>query len=196
MGDAIGRRAAQRIRATDGNLLFFPHSIGSGEEAARLPTFGIRGGLGAWQGVREAAGVGKEVRRRGDTDGKRILSVEKLSKQKKMKMKKTKAETARAEKTRAAETLRAKVQEKINKKDEEKRKLVETIEKATEEVECPVCCEEMAPPRTIWQCAEGHPVCSSCRPRLDNCPSCRGAFMGRARGMERLVQAILNKEAE
>ena len=63
-----------------------------------------------------------------------------------------------------------------------------------EEVECPVCCEEMAPPRTIFQCSQGHPVCSSCRPRLVHCPSCRGAFMGRNRGMEQLVLAILNKE--
>ena len=65
-----------------------------------------------------------------------------------------------------------------------------------EEIECPVCCEEMAPPRTIFQCSQGHPVCSSCRPRLVHCPSCREAFMGRARGMEQLVLAILDKEAE
>ena len=63
-----------------------------------------------------------------------------------------------------------------------------------EEVECPVCCEEMAPPRTIFQCSQGHPVCSSCRPRLVHCPSCREAFMGRNRGMEQLVLAILYKE--
>ena len=63
-----------------------------------------------------------------------------------------------------------------------------------EEVECPVCCEEMAPPRTILQCSQGHPVCSSCRPRLASCPSCRGAFMGRAIGMEQLVKGILNRD--
>ena len=65
-----------------------------------------------------------------------------------------------------------------------------------EEVECPVCCEEMAPPRTIFQCSQGHPVCSSCRPRLVHCPSCREAFMGRARGMEQLVLAVLDREAQ
>ena len=64
-----------------------------------------------------------------------------------------------------------------------------------EEVECPVCCEEMAPPRTIFQCSQGHPVCSSCKPKLVDCPSCREAFIGRARGMEQLVLAILDKEA-
>ena len=65
-----------------------------------------------------------------------------------------------------------------------------------EEVECPVCCEEMAPPMTIFQCSQGHPVCSSCRPKLLHCPSCREDFIGRARGMEQLVLAILNKEAK
>ena len=71
----------------------------------------------------------------------------------------------------------------------------ESDQNKREEIECPVCCEEMAPPRTIFQCSEGHPVCSSCRPRLVHCPSCREAFMGRNRGMEQLVLAIINKEA-
>ena len=65
-----------------------------------------------------------------------------------------------------------------------------------EEVECPVCCEEMATPRTIFQCSQGHPVCSSCRPRLVHCPSCREAFMGRAIGMEHVVKGILDQDQD
>ena len=63
-----------------------------------------------------------------------------------------------------------------------------------EELECPVCCEDLGAPRRIYQCSQGHPVCSSCRPRLRNCPTCRASFMGRAIGMEQLVQAVRDRE--
>ena len=69
-----------------------------------------------------------------------------------------------------------------------------SIEEIMAMVECAVCCEEMAPPRTIFQCSQGHPVCSSCRPRLRSCPTCRASFMGRAIGMEQLVQAVRDRE--
>ena len=63
-----------------------------------------------------------------------------------------------------------------------------------EELECPVCCEELGAPRRIFQCSQGHPVCSSCRPRLRHCPSCRGPVIGRAIGMEQLLQAVRDRE--
>ena len=68
-----------------------------------------------------------------------------------------------------------------------------TQEAGDELIECPVCCEDLGAPRTIFQCCQGHPVCSSCRPRLVLCPSCRGPFMGRAVGMEQLVQAVRDR---
>ena len=38
--------------------------------------------------------------------------------------------------------------------------------------ECPVCFDYALPP--IMQCQSGHIVCSSCRPKLSLCPTCRG----------------------
>ena len=38
--------------------------------------------------------------------------------------------------------------------------------------ECPVCFDYVLPP--ILQCQAGHLVCSSCRPMLTCCPTCRG----------------------
>lgn len=40
--------------------------------------------------------------------------------------------------------------------------------------ECPVCFEITLPP--IMQCQVGHLVCSSCRPKLSCCPTCRGTL--------------------
>lgn len=58
-----------------------------------------------------------------------------------------------------------------------------------EELECPVC-TEMIPPKQIFQCLSGHPVCSSCRPRLSSCPTCRQPIIGRNYGMEALIKAM------
>lgn len=38
--------------------------------------------------------------------------------------------------------------------------------------ECPVCFDYALPP--IKQCPSGHIVCSSCRKKLQSCPTCRG----------------------
>jgi len=38
--------------------------------------------------------------------------------------------------------------------------------------ECPVCYDYVLPP--IMQCATGHLVCGTCRPKLQGCPTCRG----------------------
>ncbi|UYV78326.1 SIAH2, partial [Cordylochernes scorpioides] len=37
--------------------------------------------------------------------------------------------------------------------------------------ECPVCFDYVLPP--ILQCRNGHLVCSTCRPKVQNCPTCR-----------------------
>jgi E3 ubiquitin-protein ligase SIAH1 len=39
--------------------------------------------------------------------------------------------------------------------------------------ECPVCMEYMLPP--YLQCPQGHLVCGNCRPKVNCCPTCRGA---------------------
>ena len=59
-------------------------------------------------------------------------------------------------------------------------------------LECPICLEEMRPPRRIFQCSNGHAVCGECRHRystvqyrcstvqcrhrLASCPYCRLRF--------------------
>ena len=45
--------------------------------------------------------------------------------------------------------------------------------------ECPICTEMMTPPRKIYQCPEGHLVCSECKPRLSK-SFCALAGMRRA----------------
>ena len=41
-------------------------------------------------------------------------------------------------------------------------------------LECPVCFQLMVPP--ITQCKNGHNICHTCKPKLMNCPTCRGEF--------------------
>lgn len=41
-----------------------------------------------------------------------------------------------------------------------------------DELECPVCYEQMMPP--INQCVNGHSICSVCRARIVICPTCKG----------------------
>ena len=43
------------------------------------------------------------------------------------------------------------------------------------ELECPVCFEYMKPP--ISMCENGHSICSDCKPKMNNCPSCRRPFL-------------------
>ncbi|RZC00584.1 Sina domain containing protein [Asbolus verrucosus] len=52
---------------------------------------------------------------------------------------------------------------------------VENINKQiVKQLECPVCNELMRPP--IRQCSTGHSFCNTCRPKLNNCPTCRQAW--------------------
>jgi E3 ubiquitin-protein ligase SIAH1 len=53
------------------------------------------------------------------------------------------------------------------------------------ELECPVCMEYMTPPITM--CKSGHNICSSCRPKLKSCPTCRQLFLNvRNKALENL----------
>lgn len=56
--------------------------------------------------------------------------------------------------------------------------------------ECPVCFDYVLPP--ILQCQSGHLVCSSCRPKLTCCPTCRGP-LGNIRNlaMEKVASTVL-----
>jgi E3 ubiquitin-protein ligase SIAH1 len=40
-----------------------------------------------------------------------------------------------------------------------------------DELECPVCMEYMLPPITL--CGNGHNICSSCKQKIQKCPTCR-----------------------
>merc|ERR1712179_451017 len=51
-------------------------------------------------------------------------------------------------------------------------------EKETE-LECPVCLEVACSP--IFMCSEQHLICSTCRPKLSNCPECREGYGGQDR---------------
>merc|ERR1712215_137192 len=57
---------------------------------------------------------------------------------------------------------------------------------------CPVCWEEMKPPKRIFQCTNGHLVCEGCRnqPQLVKCPTCREPIMGRATAMEHFLAQL------
>ena len=47
-------------------------------------------------------------------------------------------------------------------------------------MECPVCLEEMKPPKKIFQCSNGHVICELCKnnPEVRSCPTCRVKFRG------------------
>lgn len=50
----------------------------------------------------------------------------------------------------------------------------ELDEKLLNYFECPVCSHFMKPP--IYQCLSGHSICSYCRPKVGQCPTCRSSF--------------------
>lgn len=68
----------------------------------------------------------------------------------------------------------------------------EIVEKTRSELECPVCMEEMKPPRRIWQCSDGHPLCENCKkkPEMNHCPTCRKYLVGRSTIAEKLARAL------
>lgn len=58
-----------------------------------------------------------------------------------------------------------------------------------EQLECPVCTEYMQPPITL--CGNGHSICSSCKQKLQKCPTCRKPFSPiRNRTLEKLAVRV------
>ncbi|XP_067129344.1 E3 ubiquitin-protein ligase SIAH1B-like [Centruroides vittatus] len=49
--------------------------------------------------------------------------------------------------------------------------MASTEDAVTSLLTCPVCYDLAQPP--VYQCTNGHLICSSCRPRIDLCPTCR-----------------------
>ena len=65
--------------------------------------------------------------------------------------------------------------------------------------ECPVCMTEMIPPKKIYQCSEGHLVCSDCLPQLQNkpCATCRNknGYISRSRFAEdQIIKKIMKNK--
>ena len=50
-----------------------------------------------------------------------------------------------------------------------------------------VCYDQFRPDRAVFQCEDGHLVCSRCRPELRDCPVCRGTLVGRAIMLEQFL---------
>jgi len=59
-----------------------------------------------------------------------------------------------------------------------------------EQLECPVCMQYMLPPITL--CSNGHNICSSCKQKIQKCPSCREPLSDtlRNRAMEKLAVRV------
>merc|ERR1719369_1335240 len=65
--------------------------------------------------------------------------------------------------------------------NEPNKELIEFIDnqiiEKEKELECPVCLEVACSP--IFMCSEQHLICSTCRPKLSNCPECRARYRGK-----------------
>jgi E3 ubiquitin-protein ligase SIAH1 len=58
-----------------------------------------------------------------------------------------------------------------------------------EQLECPVCTEYMLPPITI--CGNGHNICSRCKQKFHNCPTCREKLsVTRNKALEKLAVRV------
>ena len=73
-----------------------------------------------------------------------------------------------------------------------KRKFEEEDEEENEkDEECPICFDMMTPPRKIYQCVEGHLICSECKPRVpgNSCATCRSGqgYISRCRWIEEAI---------
>lgn len=59
--------------------------------------------------------------------------------------------------------------------------------------ECPSCTEQMKPPVNIFNCPNGHLICSDCKPNVPKnlCIECRTPYAGRANGMEKIIRNLV-----
>ena len=60
--------------------------------------------------------------------------------------------------------------------------------------ECPICLESLAPPARLYNCPEGHLLCSECRTKVEVCQLCRKPVQGRATAMEQYLTAVYGHE--
>ena len=56
---------------------------------------------------------------------------------------------------------------------------------------CPICLDSMKPPLKIFNCGNGHLICSSCQPKTSIC-FCKSKYRGKATAMEQMVGKILS----
>ena len=56
---------------------------------------------------------------------------------------------------------------------------------------CPICLDSMKPPLKIFNCGNGHLICSSCQPKTSIC-FCKSKYRGKATAMEQMVGQILS----
>lgn len=70
----------------------------------------------------------------------------------------------------------------------------EMLARSRGELECPICYDQLD--QEVWQCGVGHLICGKCQGRSEvkKCPTCRGAFMGRAHAVERLAKILFNQQ--
>ena len=70
--------------------------------------------------------------------------------------------------------------DKINEPNRELLQFIDDqIVEKEKELMCPVCLEVACSP--IFMCSEQHLICSTCRPKLSNCPECRVVYTGKNR---------------
>ena len=60
--------------------------------------------------------------------------------------------------------------------------------------ECPICLDSLAPPARLYNCPEGHLLCSGCRIKVEVCQLCRKPLQGRATAMEQYLRAVYGQE--
>ena len=58
--------------------------------------------------------------------------------------------------------------------------------------ECPVCLEDLKPPLKIFNCRNGHLICSVCKPKVNICTNCREEYTGRATAIEQMLREMFN----
>ena len=69
--------------------------------------------------------------------------------------------------------------------------LMKTINAKESDLECPVCLDTAE--GDIYSCQDQHLLCSSCRPRVEECPECKAAYLDpprRHRYAEKMAQEV------
>ena len=74
-----------------------------------------------------------------------------------------------------------------------KDKTQDSFELIKEDLECPVC-RDVPKSLPIYQCLQGHIICNSCYPKLNNCPVCRVILSPQIRALT--AEKILQKHRD